>query len=211
MLWIMFSITCFEKLGEVAMFNFKRGKLTVLLRFALRNSNRKFAAPVTLLLSIFSFTATAQVSQSVAEFEAWGVFKDDMACWIASNPQNAFDSSLDLAQQYLHVTFFYGSHVPEVSFLTTNCCAEAVSVHTEDYTIPLFLYGDTYFLTSVDDLDFLMSVLQKDRVNIIGDSSRTQFMSFTTQGLQEAYNEVSRICEFRPSNFLQDAEGLYKG
>ena len=44
-----------------------------------------------LMLCAFAITATAEEYEAIAEFETWSVFKDEGACWIAANADEAGD------------------------------------------------------------------------------------------------------------------------
>lgn len=152
-----------------------------------------------LILAIgFSHTAIAQTYDSIAEFEDWGVFKDAGACWIATNPIH-FKAS-EAVESFAFVSFFYGSHIPEISFYTPGCCGGQVSAQTSGYTMPLNYKKDTYFSAGKDETNFLLSLLRSSTVEIVDNSSGKPILSFSLAGFKEAYNQVSKICDFRPLN-----------
>jgi hypothetical protein len=190
-------------------------KLTQTALTEARNFRRTVSSVITTTLgalaSAGSLAASAELSDAIVAFGEWGVYKDEVACWIAANPDSTYDSALALYEQSMSVAFFYGSHAPQVSFTTTDCCAGAMSAHTQSYTMPLLFRDDTYFSKLEDDVLFLKSALQSEVVSIVSDGTGNQFMSFSTQGLQEAYNEVSRICDFFPLNSDEDEAETRRG
>ncbi len=161
------------------------------------------------LTMAFVTSPSAEDYESIADFEAWGVFKDEGACWITANADQAGDFIAE--DQFAFVSFFYGNHVPEISFYTSDCCDGDVSAHSDDYKMPLFYYEDTLFPAEKDELDFLISLLRSDSVEIVDDSSGIRLMSFPLLGFREAYNEVSRICEFRPMYLKEEGQNSSKG
>lgn len=140
--------------------------------------------------------SAAEEYESINTHDAWGVFKDDGACWITANADQAGDFVAE--NQFAFVSFFYGNHIPEISFSTPDCCDGHVSAHSKGYVMPLFYFEATLFSAKRDELDFLLSLLRSEAVEIVDDSSGSILMSFPLLGFRAAYNEVSRICEFRP-------------
>jgi hypothetical protein len=179
-----------------------------------RCDNREVSMKRTLLTAMILTAALATSSsaedyESIADFESWGVFKDEGACWIAANADEAGDFAAE--DQFAFVSFFYGEHTPEISFNAPDCCDGEVSAHSKDYVMPLFYFAGTLFPVEKDELDFLMSLLRSKSVEIIDDSSGTQLMSFPLSGFRAAYNEVSRICEFRPMYLEEEGQNSSKG
>lgn len=163
----------------------------------------------SLILTIgFSHTAMASWFENIAEFEAWGVFKDAGVCWIAANPIKFENSAA--AEKFAYVSFFYGSHVPEISFFTPDCCEGPVSARTESYMMPLQYKGDTYFSARTNETDFLLSLLRSSIVEIIDVSSEERLLSFSLAGFKDAYNHVSKICYFRPINLKEPTDSRLK-
>lgn len=176
--------------------------------------NREVTMKRTLLTAMIITAALATRSsaedyESIADFESWGVYKDEGACWITANADQAGDFVAE--DQFAFVSFFYGKHTPEISFTTPDCCDGDVSAHSKDYVMPLFYFEDTLFSVERDELDFLMSLLRSESVAIVVDSSGTQIMSFPLSGFRAAYNEVSRICDFRPIYLEEDGGISSKG
>jgi hypothetical protein len=153
--------------------------------------------------------SAAEEYEPINTYDAWGVFKDERACWIATNADQAGD--LVAEDQFAFVSFFYGDQIPEISFNAPDCCDDDVSAHSKDYVMPLFYFEDTLFPAEKDELDFLMSLLLSDSVEIVDDSSGIRLMSFPLLGFREAYNEVSRICEFRPMYLEEEGQNSFKG
>jgi hypothetical protein len=154
-------------------------------------------------------SSSAEDYASISDFEAWGMFRDDGACWIATNADQAGDFVAE--DQFAFVSFFYGDQIPEISFNAPDCCDDDVSAHSKDYVMPLFYFEDTLFPVEKDEVDFLMSLLRSDSVEIVDDSSGIRLMSFPLLGFREAYNEVSRICEFRPMYLEEEGQNSSKG
>jgi len=157
----------------------------------------------------FGHASFAEDIAALTEFGAWGVFKDDGACWITANADQAGDFIAE--DQFAFVSFFYGDHIPEISFYTPDCCDGDVSAHSNDYKMPLFYFKDTLFPEEKDELDFLMSLLRSDSVEIVDDSLGARVMSFPLIGFRDAYNEVSQICEFRPMYLKEEGQNSSKG
>ena len=156
----------------------------------------------------FSHTAIAQTYEPIAEFEDWGVFKDAGACWIATNPVHSKDS--EAVERFAFVSFFYGSHIPEISFYTPGCCGAQVSARTNGYTMPLNYKKDTYFSSRKDETNFLLSLLRSSTVEIVDNISGERMLYFSLAGFKKAYSQVSKICDFRPLNFNEPTKNRLK-
>ena len=166
-------------------------------------------AAVFVATLIFSNVSVAEDFEAISSHDAWSVFKDEGACWVSANADFAGDFVAE--DQFAFVSFFYGEQTPEISFNAPDCCDGEVSAHSKDYVMPLFYFAGTLFPVEKDELDFLMSLLRSKSVEIIDDSSGTQFMSFPLSGFRAAYNEVSRICEFRPMYLEEEGQNSSKG
>jgi hypothetical protein len=158
---------------------------------------------------VFCNVSVAEDFEAINSHDAWGVFKDEGACWVSANADFAGDFVAE--DQLAFVSFFYGEQTPEISFNTPDCCDDYVSAHSKYYVMPLFYFEDTLFPVEKDELDFLMSLLRSDSVEIVDDSSGIRLMSFPLLGFREAYNEVSRICEFRPMYLEEEGQNSSKG
>lgn len=169
---------------------------------------KKITFAHVILTIALSHTAIAQTHESIAEFKAWGVFKDEGVCWISTNP--TFTKDLEAADRYAHVSFFYGRHIPEISFYTPGCCGLTVSARTQSYKMPLKYRVDTYFSAKRDETNFLLSLLRSSTVEIVDDSSGERILSFSLAGFKEAYNQVSKICDFRPLNLNEPTKSRLK-
>ena len=168
-----------------------------------------FFSSFFLIIIISSAFCAADEYEPISTFDAWGVFGDEGACWIAANADQAGDFVAE--DQFAFVSFFYGNHVPEISFKAPDCCDDDVSAHAKDYVMPLFYFADTLFPGEKNELDFLMSLLRSKSVEIVDDITGAQLMSFPLSGFREAYNEVSRICEFRPMYLEEEGQNSSKG
>jgi hypothetical protein len=139
----------------------------------------------------------AQEAEVIVSFEEWEVAKDDVACWISAEASFVADDDIRLPNAIMSVAFFYGNHNPEISFSTPGCCGVDVSAHTESYVMPLTFYEYTHFSQRNGELDFLLNLLKSSYVDIKTDVNDERIMSFSLAGFRDAYNEISRICEFR--------------
>jgi hypothetical protein len=158
---------------------------------------------------VFSNVSVAEDFEAINSHDAWGVFKDEGACWVSANADFAGDFVAE--DQLVFVSFFYGEQTPEISFNTPDCCDGEVSAYSKDYVMPLFYFAGTLFPVEKDELDFLMSLLRSKSVEIIDNISGTHLISFPLSGFRAAYNEVSRICEFRPMYLEEESQNSFKG
>lgn len=150
---------------------------------------------------------------SLTEIESWGLFKDENTCWIATQASEASETNLNSEEQVLYVTFFSGSRAPKISFYLPKCCSGEISAKTKGEVTSLVRLEEDYFYPDDKrgDEKLLMNFLSSSDVQLISSEHEKPIVTFSLFGIREAYNKISRTCEFHPLKFLKDADSVYKG
>lgn len=127
-------------------------------------------------------------------FEDWSVFKDEDACWIATTSEHAAQDNVKLDEQLMYVAFFYGSPRPRMSFVVPGCCDTPVIAATSEASLRLMWHEEGYFPMD-NEVSFLRKLLKARELSLVSKNKKEPLLSFSLLGLQDAYNEVARVCK----------------
>lgn len=159
---------------------------------------RKSITQVIFIICLSIATAHPLTSEELTDaieiYGEWSVFKDEQACWIASDAAvvNGIENNHADEQAVAFLAFHYGSMEPEITFALGNINLDNTTLKVSDRSYVLFNDGEILY-TKYEDLDLLRTMLGANELSISGNN---QSRVFYLKGFKQAYNHVARICNF---------------
>lgn len=167
----------------------------------MKNGFRKRMFVATLMCAqTFASVAAAtepEIADSVTSIGDWSLFSDEETCWVASSPDILPDVHDDPEKVLMFVAFFKGSAEPQISFYLDGFERSLMFARTGIERLLIFKFEDMHYSEFPDEeYDFLMEMLNRDRIDLLTRTSTEVKYSFSLDGFIEAYNEAARVCEF---------------
>jgi hypothetical protein len=145
------------------------------------------------------------------EFKDWAAFIDGGDCWIATLFEHK--KADEVLSTYYFVTFHNRSPQPRISIIPS-------SDYNTDLMLPLIVGGVTYELEMFEGAAFPID--DEEEMSIFRKMLDSEPVSFTLKhgdgesheldvsylGFRDAYNYLSRACEFDYTPGLSDVEGV---
>ncbi|MDB9923884.1 hypothetical protein OAC90_00210 [Planktomarina sp.] len=134
----------------------------------------------------------------------WRTTIDNDTCWMTAHP---FDQSGSEASRHFNenirfnILFPYGSPDPQFSIYTNQIEKhnEEVFVSLGSGTYVFEVITDHAYSKDTNDRDILFQMLKGDKANFVlkvGESESTPLLSISLSGFKDAYNYISKKCNF---------------
>ena len=153
-------------------------------------------------ITVIAFSNTATSEETYAPdylFGDWGAYRDGKDCWIVTHPE--FEDGTPWEDTFLYVTFHNLVPTPSISIWPTVPVNEefGVIVHLGDASQKFTFANEVAFPDRGEDIPILKSMISSE--NLSFDISTTEngivASSVSYDGFLEAYNYLSKACDFR--------------
>ena len=148
-------------------------------------------------------------NEAAAIFDQWDAFFEETSCWIATLPLMEDGSSPD--EVALYVAFHMQLPIPEISFQTEErFVGDAIRVKIGDQSYDFEVDDDTAFAPVKSELTILKSLLVGNDMSVTFQLVGLEEASgkISTNGFRDAYNFLSRDCEFKFVPDLSETVGI---
>lgn len=173
----------------------------------------KQVAVVAALTTCASLAAVASASseqnESAAVFDQWDAFFEETSCWIATLPLMKDGSSPE--EVALYVAFHMQLPIPEISFQTEErFVGDFIRVKVGDQSYAFEIDADTAFAPVESELMILKFLLSGHDMAVTYQLEELAEVSrkTTARGFRDAYNFLSRNCEFKFVPDLSETMGV---
>lgn len=169
---------------------------------------RKFT--FMLMLSV-SQSAVAQEQVDVdRSFESWHVFMDEDDCWMATYAE--FADAAPEYDIYYFVTFHRRTPEPKLSLFPFkgDTSRHQLSLNVGRESFNLFVANDFAYPTDEDELEIFRHMLKDEPIafSMLNPKGGDFNASISYSGFRDAYNYLSKQCNFRFNPGLSDFEGV---
>lgn len=146
---------------------------------------------------------------ALISFGDWSVFIDPETCWISSKTGLVKTSNPELSktQSLAFVSFHYGKMDPLISFDLGALVQSGMTLRVSEYEFEL--WAEDSFLFVIENNSAALKFMLNDYKAAVG--TIDQYVIFSLDGLQEAYNQLVRICKFNPVKIERQENGLSSG
>lgn len=148
-------------------------------------------------------------NEAAAVFDQWDAFFEETSCWIATLPIMKDGGSLEDAA--LYVAFHARLPIPEVSFQTEESfVGDVIRVKVGDQRYDFEIDKDTAFAPVESEITILKLLLagQDMTVTFQLEGLAETSGNISANGFREAYNFLSRNCEFKFVPDLSETVGI---
>jgi hypothetical protein len=148
-------------------------------------------------------------NEAAAVFDQWDAFFEETSCWIATLPIMKDGGSLEDAA--LYVAFHARLPTPEISFQTEESfVGDVIRVKVGDQSYDFEIDEDMAFASVENEITILKLLLagQDMVITIQLEGLAEASGKVSANGFHEAYNFLSRTCEFKFIHDLSDALGI---
>jgi hypothetical protein len=148
-------------------------------------------------------------TDATASFNDWSAFFEEDSCWIATQPGSRGEVIHE--EVFLFVAFQKRLALPEISLHTTQEFVDStVTLGVDDQTFELIVRDDTAFSIDDDGLVILKHFLAGDHSTVTFQLSGLDKMSgpISASGFRDAYNFLSRNCDFRFVPYMSEELGV---
>ena len=139
----------------------------------------------------------------------WSLFIDGNDCWLASHPRDKNgDASTNI---FYYVTFHNNEPRPKnsVFFSVVDSYAGSLILQSPTRSYDFSLYGDTAYPNAENELNILRELLVTNtfKLEISTSDHGLHELYLPTRGFKNAYNSISKQCEFYPAGDLTTIRG----
>ncbi len=166
---------------------------------------------LAVMLSFVAVEAFAAEEVDVdQEFESWSAFFAEDDCWIAS----FFNSKTtdDVLEVYYFVTFHRSLPVPRISILPSEGfkLGETLPVNVGEVDYEFIAHEGMAYPTDDDEMVLFKKMLNSEPLTaVLIDANGTNHEAYISYaGFRDAYNYLSRECDFYFNSDLSDTEGV---
>jgi hypothetical protein len=139
----------------------------------------------------------------------WSLFIDDNDCWLASNPSDQ-NGETDINTFY-YVTFHNNEPRPNnsVFFSVPDSDAGSLILESPTRSYDFSIYGDTAYPNAENELTILKELLIANTFKLYISTLEygRRELSLSSKGFKNAYNSISKQCEFFPAGDLTTISG----
>lgn len=147
--------------------------------------------------------------EAAAVFDQWDAFFEETSCWIATLPLMKDESSPE--EVALYVAFHMQLPIPEISFQTEErFVGDFIRVKVGDQSYDFEIDEDTAFAPVESELTILRQLLLGHDMSVAFQLAELEPTTgkITARGFRDAYNFLSRNCEFKFVPDLSETVGV---
>jgi hypothetical protein len=159
----------------------------------------------------FAVLAAGQSDETdaTASFNRWSAFFEEDSCWVATQPM--LEDGTILESVFVYVAFNDNLALPQVAIYAEQGFEDSsVILTSQDDIFELDVNGNAAFPEIEDDVRILKSILAGlDFTLIYNTSGPTETTGFiSANGFPDAYNFISRECDFRFVPYMSEDLGV---
>ncbi|WP_412507323.1 hypothetical protein [Roseovarius sp. SYSU LYC5161] len=147
-------------------------------------------------------SAVTAETELLGSFGYWSAFQYDTDCWVATEPADLTVTQAKVktgdGELYLMIAFKYGSTMPSVQIWLSEEFGDILlaSAVVRGTTHPLFYSDEALWLPVDSEVTVVKQLLGGNdlKLSVEGEGTTEIAATYSTEGLQEAYNHMARFC-----------------